>query len=77
MTLFIDTFPVLVAFENLDLQSTNRAHPFSDSFEGPKRTFRYLRVCTYSNRNLRFFISIDLGGRIMEHILNNSSNLHP
>ena len=84
MTLFIDTFPVLVAFENLDMQSTNRAHPFSDSFEGPFSGFkralllRYLRVCTYSNWNLRFFIgsSIDLGERIMDHILNHSSNLH-
>ena len=71
MSIFIDTFPVLVAFENLDtLESLQIA---KKALYGLSGLYAFVHIPTGT---CYIGSSIDLGERIMDHILNNSSNLH-
>src|SRR3954464_4323836 len=70
MSLFIETFPVLVAFENLDtLESLQIA---KKALYGLSGIYGFVHIPTGTSY---IGSSIDLGGRIMDHI-NNSSNPH-
>src|SRR4051794_3693018 len=70
MDIFTDTFPVLVAFENLDmleyLQMAKKA------LYGLSGIYAFVHIETGA---CYIGSSIDLGGRIMDHI-NNSTNPH-
>jgi len=71
MTVFIETFPVLVAFENLDtLESLQIA---KKALYGLSGIYGFVHIPTGTSY---IGSSMDLGGRIMEHIRDNSSNLH-
>jgi len=71
MTVFIETFPVLVAFDNLDqLESLQIAKKALDGLSGIYGVVHIPTGTSYIGS------SVDLGGRIMDHIQNNSSNLH-
>jgi hypothetical protein len=71
MTIFIETFPVLVAFDNLDqLESLQIAKKALDGLSG---IYGFVHIPTGTSY---IGSSVDLGGRIMDHIQNNSSNLH-
>jgi group I intron endonuclease len=71
MTIFIETFTVLVAFENLDtLESLQIA---KKPLYGLSGIYGFVHIPTGTSY---IGSSVDLGGRIMDHILNNSSNLH-
>jgi group I intron endonuclease len=71
MTLFIDTFPVLVAFDNLDmLESLQIA---KKALYGLSGIYGFVHIPTGTSY---IGSSMDLCERIMDHILNNSSNLH-
>jgi len=71
MPIFIETFPVLVAFENLDtlesLQITKKP------LYGLSGIYGVVHIPTGTSY---IGSAVDLGGRIMEHIRDNSSNLH-
>jgi group I intron endonuclease len=71
MTVFIETFPVLVAFENLDtLESLQIAKKALNGLSGIYGVVHIPTGTSYIGS------AVDLGGRIMEHIRDNSSNLH-
>src|SRR5947208_13217565 len=71
MLSFIDSFPVLVAFENLHtLESLQIA---KDALNGESGIYAFVHILTGTSY---IGSSIDLAGRIMAHILGNSSNLH-
>src|SRR5436305_1677892 len=71
MTLFIETFPVLVAFDNLDqLESLQIA---KKGLYGLSGIYGFVHIPTGTSY---IGSSVYLGERIMDHILNNSSNLH-
>src|SRR5436305_2863583 len=71
MTIFIETFPVLVAFDNLDmLESLQIA---KKALYGLSGIYGFVHIPTGTSY---IGSSVYLGERIMDHILNNSSNLH-
>jgi group I intron endonuclease len=72
MNIFIDTFPVLVAFENLDLIENVKIA--KNVLNGHSGIYAFVHIETGASY---IGSSIDLGGsgRIMEHI-NNSTNPH-
>jgi len=71
MTVFIETFPVLVAFENLDtLESLQIAKKALYGLSGIYGVVHIPTGTSYIGS------AVDLGGRIMEHIRDNSSNPH-
>src|SRR3954466_6412204 len=71
MTVFIETFPVLVAFENLDtLESLQNA---KKALYGLSGIYGFVHIPTGTSY---IGSSVNLGERIMDHIQNNSSNLH-
>src|SRR3954471_22155237 len=71
MSLFIETYPVLVAFENLDLlESLQIAKKALNGLSGIYGVVHIPTGTSYIGS------AVDLGGRIMEHIRDNSSNLH-
>ena len=71
MTLFIETFPVLVSFEKLDLL---------DNQQIAKKALYGLSgiyACVHIETGTSYIgSSVNLADRIMDHILNHSSNLH-
>jgi group I intron endonuclease len=71
MITFIDTFPVLVAFENLDmLENLQIAKKILYGLSG---IYGFVHIPTGTSY---IGSSVNLADRIMDHILNNSSNLH-
>jgi hypothetical protein len=74
MSIFIDTFPVLVAFGDLHL--IENLESAKDALNG--QSGNYLRPGFVHIETGTSYIgsSLDLGGRIMNHILGHSSNLH-
>ena len=71
MTVFIDTFPVLVAFDNLDMVESLQIA--KKALYGLSGIYGVVHIPTGTSY---IGSSMDMGGRIMDHILNNSSNLH-
>ena len=71
MTLFIDTFPVLVAFENLDMLETLQIA--KKVLNGHSGIYAFVHIPTGTSY---IGSSIDLASRIIDHILNYSSNKH-
>src|SRR4051812_29077733 len=71
MTIFIETFPVLDAFDNLDmLESLQIA---KKALYGLSGIYAFVNIETGASY---IGSSVNLGERIMAHIQNNSSNLH-
>ena len=71
MTIFIETFPVLVAFDNLDmLESLQIA---KKALYGLSGIYGFVHIPTGTSY---IGSSIDLGVRIMDHINNHSSNIY-
>ena len=71
MSLFIETYPVLVAFENLDLLESLQIA--KKALYGLSGIYGVVHIPTGTSY---IGSSVDLYGRIMDHIQNNSSNLH-
>jgi hypothetical protein len=71
MIIFIDTFPVLDAFENLDLLENLQIA--KKALNGHSGIYAFVHIPTGTSY---IGSSIDLGGRIIDHILGNSSNPH-
>ena len=71
MTDFIDTFPVLVAFDNLDMLENIQIA--KEVLNGHSGIYAFVHIPTGTSY---IGSSMDLCGRIMDHILNYSSNLH-
>src|SRR3954466_8091754 len=71
MTLFIDTFPVLVAFENLDMLENIQIA--KEVLNGHSGIYGFVHIPTGTSY---IGSSIDLGVRIMDHINNHSSNIY-
>jgi group I intron endonuclease len=69
--LFTDTFPVLVAFENLGL--IENIQNAKNALKGQTGIYAFVHIPTGTSY---IGSSIDLGVRIMDHILNHSSNPH-
>src|SRR3954462_7856724 len=71
MTDFIDTFPVLVAFDNLDmLENLQIAKKVLNGHSG---IYAFVHIPTGTSY---IGSSMDLCGRIMDHIIDSSSNQH-
>jgi len=70
INVFTDTFPVLVAFENLDMLESQQIA--KKALYGLSGIYGFVHIPTGTSY---IGSSIDLGGRIMDHI-NNSSNPH-
>jgi len=71
MIIFIETFPVLIAFDNLDMHESLQIA--KKALYGLSGIYGVVHIPTGTSY---IGSSMDLGGRIMDHILNNSSNLH-
>src|SRR4051812_48514547 len=71
MTVFIDTFPVLVAFDNLDMHESLQIA--KKALYGLSGIYGFVHIPTGTSY---IGSSVDLADRIMDHIQNNSSNLH-
>src|SRR5947199_9726578 len=71
MTLFIDTFPVLEVFGNLDMVESLQIA--KKALYGLSGIYGFVHIPTGTSY---IGSTVDLGERIMDHILNNSSNLH-
>jgi len=71
MTLFIDTFPVLEVFGNLHMVESLQIA--KKALYGLSGIYGVVHIPTGTSY---IGSSFDLGGRIMDHIQNNSSNLH-
>src|SRR5947199_5736925 len=71
MTLFIDTFPVLEVFGNLHMVESLQIA--KKALYGLSGIYGVVHIPTGTSY---IGSSMDMGGRIMDHILNNSSNLH-
>jgi group I intron endonuclease len=71
MSIFIDTFPVLVAFGDLHL--IENLESAKDALNGESGIYAFVHIETGTSY---IGSSLDLGGRIMNHILGHSSNQH-
>src|SRR3954463_2245886 len=71
MTIFIETFPVLVAFDNLDMLESQQIA--KKALYGLSGIYGVVHIPTGTSY---IGSSVYLADRIMDHILNNSSNLH-
>src|SRR5436305_11752547 len=71
MTIFIETFPVLFSFDNLDMLESIKIA--KKALYGLSGIYGVVHIPTGTSYIGSTF---DLGGRIMDHIQNNSSNLH-
>jgi hypothetical protein len=71
MPIFIETFPVLVAFDNLDMHESLQIA--KKALYGLSGIYGFVHIPTGTSY---IGSSVDLADRIMDHIQNNSSNLH-
>ena len=71
MDIFTDTFPVLVAFDNLDM--FDNIQIAKKALYGLSGIYAFVNIETGASY---IGSSVNLGERIMDHILNYTSNLH-
>src|SRR3954470_10018803 len=71
MTVFIETFPVLEVFGDLHLIENQESA--KDALNGESGIYAFVHIETGTSY---IGSSLDLGGRIMNHILGHSSNQH-